>query len=64
MPLGFANVTHQGLRVSPTQPQKQITAVTCASYACLFLRYKLHTCLYINAGNSEMSQSVLMGMTL
>ena len=64
MPLGFANVTHQGLRVSPTQPQKQITAVTCASYACLFLRYKLHTCLYINAGNSEMSQSFLMGMTL
>ena len=61
MPLGFSNVTHQGLGVSSAQPQKQIPAVTSASYVCLFLRFKLYTCLYINAGNSETSQSVLTG---
>lgn len=64
MPLGFSSVTHQGLGVSSTQSQKQITAVTCASYVCIFLRFKLYTCLYINAGNCEISQSVLTGMTL
>lgn len=61
---GFSSITHQGLGVFSTQLQKKLTAVLCATYVCLFLRYKLYPCLYIDTYNSEISQSVLTVMIL